>query len=315
MTFFIIFIIGGISLFLIGLSNTKDSLYSLNSISFKKIISKLTNKNISSFFIGILLTAIIQSSSGITAITIVFLSTNILSFKSAALIILGSNIGTCITPFIFTLNIDSFSLIIIAIGYILSIIKQNKVHIIGNIIISLGLIFLGLNFLNYGLSFLEQNIIFSNILKNTKTPFLAIIISSLIATILQSSSATIAITQSLYQNNLINLQSGLGFMLGANIGTCIATYILALSSSKESKLAIKVNIIFNIIGAVVFFVFLNPFSNFLLILENKFNIEKDLIIAYSHLIFNIVSTLIVFVFFDKFLILCTKKFLKVDTNT
>ena len=308
---YFIFLIGGLSLFLIGLNSMRESLFTLNSNSLKTTIKKLTNHKLTSFLIGIIFTAIIQSSSGVTAITIAFLSSGLLSFEASVLIILGSNIGTCITPFIFTFNIDKYALLIVVLGYILSLVNRHKIKILGNIIIGLGLIFLGLGFLDYGLNYLSQNILFTNILKNTKSPFLSIIISSFVATILQSSSATIAITQSLYNNQIISIYSALGFMLGANIGTCLASYVLAISSSKEAKLAIKVNIIFNIIGALAFFIFLKPFANLLLFLENYYQLTKSVTIAYSHLIFNITSTLIVFIFFKQFLYVCTKKLFQV----
>ena len=112
---YFIFLIGGLSLFLIGLNSMRESLFTLNSNSLKTTIKKLTNHKITSFLIGIIFTALIQSSSGVTAITIAFLSSGLLSFEASVLIILGSNIGTCITPFIFTFNIDKYDLLIVVL--------------------------------------------------------------------------------------------------------------------------------------------------------------------------------------------------------
>lgn len=309
----IITIIGGITLFLFGLNSLRSSLFNLTSEKFKLILSRFTNTNIKAFLLGITSTAIIQSSSGVTAITIILLSTDILSLKSAVLIILGSNIGTCFTPFLFTFNIGNYSLLLVILGYFLSIKKKDKIKLMGNIIISLGLIFLGLNFLDLGLNDIVNNSTFISLFTNTRSNFFSLITSIIITSLLQSSSATIAITQSLYQNNIINIASSCFFMLGANIGTTISSYSYAKSLNNNAKLAIKINILFNILGSLIFIIVLTPFINLLSYLRDTFDLNKELIVAYSHLIFNLSTSLVTFIFFNFLFDFSLRKIFKVDT--
>lgn len=309
----IINVIGGITLFLFGLNSLRSSLFNLTSEKFKLILSRFTNTNIKAFLLGITSTAIIQSSSGITAITIILLSTDILPLKAAVLIILGSNIGTCFTPFLFTFNIGNYSLLLVILGYFLSIRKKDKIKLTGNIIISLGLVFLGLNFLDLGLNDISNYQTFTYLF-TTKSNFLSLIISTIITSLLQSSSATIAITQSLYQNSIITLTSSCFFMLGANIGTTISSYSYAKSLNSNAKLAIKINILFNILGSLIFIILLKPFIIFLNYLKDTFNLTNQLTVAYSHLIFNLLTSLITFIFFDFLFSFSLRKIFKVDTN-
>lgn len=311
---YIFTIIGGITLFLFGLNVFKQLLFNLTNENIKLFISRFTNTNLKAFLLGIVSTAIMQSSSGITAISIVLLSTNIINLKTTVLIMLGSNIGTCLTPFIFTFDIGNYSLIFIIIGYILSSFKFNKIKILGNIIISLGLVFLGLNFLDLGLNNLSTSDSFINLFKLTNSSFFSLIISLILTSLLQSSSAVIAIAQSLYHGKIISLTNACFYMLGANIGTTISSYTYALSLNNNAKIAVKINILFNIFGTIIFIVFLKPFILFLEKIENLFNLSKQLTVAYSHLIFNIISTIITFAFFNFLFTFSLTKIFKVDTN-
>lgn len=314
MTSFIIMITGGITLFLFGLNTLKSLLFTITNTRFKNILTSFVNSNFKAFLFGIVATAIMQSSSGLTAIAIVLLSSDLLNLKSTVLIILGSNVGTCITPFIFTFNIGDYSLVFIIIGYLLTALKKNILKTLGNIIISLGLIFLGLNFLESGLNGISEASLLNSIFSLNKSPIFSLTISTLLATILQSSSATIAITQSLYESNIITLTNSIFFMLGANIGTTISSYSYASNLKKEAKVAIKINIFLNILGSLVFIIFIKHFEILILKVGTLLKASKELTVAYSHLLFNIISSLTIFIFFDFLFNLATKKIFRVDTD-
>ena len=314
MTSFIIMIIGGITLFLFGLNTLKSLLFTITNTRFKNILTSFVNSNFKAFLFGIIATAIMQSSSGLTAIAIVLLSSDLLDLKSTVLIILGSNVGTCITPFIFTFNIGDYSLVFIIIGYLLTIFKKNILKTLGNIIISLGLIFLGLNFLESGLNSVSETSLLNSIFSLNKSPIFSLTISTLLATVLQSSSATIAITQSLYESNIITLTNSIFFMLGANIGTTISSYSYASNLKKEAKVAIKINIFLNVLGSLIFIIFIKYFEILILKVETLLKASKELTVAYSHLLFNIISSLTIFIFFDFLFNLATKKIFRVDTD-
>ena len=295
---------------MIGLNFLKSNLYNANFVKLKLSLEKLSKNNIYSFLFGIFATMILQSSSALTAIIIAFLGANLIDLKPAILIILASNIGTCLTPFIFALNIKYITFILFFIGYILILLKKNKLALIGNIIIDVGFIFLGLRITNYSISCFSENGFFDIFFYNKQNNFLSFFLSILLTMITQSSSLVIVITQTLYQNDVFNLYQSLIFVLGSNIGTCIATYLYTFSFPSKVKIAIKVNIIFNILSAFIFILLLKYFCHITLFIKNLLLLNKPATIALFQLIFNFVPTIIIFMFYNKIYFLISNYFIK-----
>ena len=301
--------IGGLSIFMIGLNFLKTNLYSTNSDKIKTLLEQFTSNNLRSFIFGIFATVILQSSSAFTALIIAFLGSNLIPLKPAILLILASNIGTCFSPFIYSLNINNFSFLFLFAGLILIIFKKHKYNILGNIIIDIGFIFLGITLLNQSISYLNSLGFFNVFFKSNNNLF-TFLISILLTCITQSSSLIIAITQTLYQNNIFNLSKSLIFVLGSNVGTCFATYLYTLSFSKKVKFAIKTNIFFNLFAAIIFFLFIKYFLDFTLYLKSILSLNKPATIALFQLIFNVLPTLIIFLFYNKIYCFIIKYFFK-----
>jgi phosphate:Na+ symporter len=139
--------------------------------------------------------------------------------------------------------------------------------------------------------------------ENTLNSFLG---GAVISALLQSSSVTIGLSQNLYALGSIHLKAAISIMLGANIGTTVASLIVAVSSTKEAKAALYVNVLFNLIGGIVFLTILSPFTDLILFLE-KFTVNKKLSVAYSHLVFNILSALIFYFIYDKIIAFTQKR--------
>jgi phosphate:Na+ symporter len=301
---------------LFGLNFLRESLFKLNNLKLQKIIKSATSTKFKAFLIGIFTTVLIQSSSGVTAIVIAFICAKLLDFKSGVMIMIGSNIGTTVTAFLFTFEIEKYGLIFIIIAGMLLFSKKKKIINISEIISGFGILFLGLDFMNQGFYELSKSEYFLNfsveLSKNRITAFSA---GTLIAFLLQSSSVTISLSQSLYHLSQVSLNSAIAIMLGANLGTAIASIIPAVSSTKEAKAAVYINIIFNLFGGILFIILLDPFSEFLKLIESGF-LNKKMTIAYSHLIYNTI-TAIIFYFFVDFFISRTIKLhnFKVDYNT
>lgn len=282
----------------------RESLIKINSKRLSKAIEKATGSKLKAILTGMFTTVLIQSSSGVTAIVVAFMSANLLSFSQGVMIMIGANIGTTATAFIISLNIENYYLLLIVVGFIFNIIKNRKANIIGNATIGLGFIFLGLNLMNQAFTVYANSTWF---LRATfwiaNSSILGVLGGAGLSALIQSSSATIGIVQNLYMINAISLPAAISIMLGANIGTTIASLIVSVSATKPAKQAIHVNIIFNVLGGVIFLIFLIPFSKFLIFLEKyKFIIpNKRITIAYSHFIFNIISALIFcFMFFKTY---------------
>ena len=292
---------------MIGLNYLKNNLYNNNLNKIKTLLEHITSNNLRSFIFGIFATIILQSSSAFTALIIVFLGTNLVSLKTAILLILASNIGTCFSPFIFSLNFNNFSFLFLFIGLILILTKKHKCNLLGNIIIDIGFIFLGLALLNQSVSILNSFGFFDLFLKSNHDLF-TFLISILLTCITQSSSLIIALTQTLYQNDIFDLSKSLIFVLGANVGTCIATYLYTLSFPYKVKFAIKTNILFNLFSAILFFLFIKYFCILTLFLKNILSLNKPATIALFQLIFNMFPALIVFLFYNKIYFFITKYF-------
>ena len=293
--------VGGLSVFLFGLNYMRESLIKISSNRIKKFISSAAGNKFRALITGITITSFIQSSSGVTAIVVALVSVNLMTMHQGIMVMIGANIGTTTTAFLFALHIENYSLIIIFVGFFLNYFNNLKLKRIGEVITGLGLLFLGIYIMNsfYATIAASDKIIYYTMrFSNNRTT--SFFLGTVISAIIQSSSGTINIIQNLYFINAINLKSAISIMLGANLGTTIASLIVAISSTKEAKTAINVNIVFNLIGGIVFLIFLIPFCKFLTLLETSTTLifNKKIMIAFSHLFYNIATTMIFYFLYD-----------------
>lgn len=306
--YYVLLVVGGLTLFLFGLNLMRNSLIQLNNEKLKRLLRKATGSKIRALITGILATTLIQSSSGVTAIVVALICADLLSLSQGLMVMIGANIGTTTTAFIFTLQIEKYSLLFVILGYILLVFKNKRTQNFGSMTIGFGLLFLGIDIMNQGLKFISDSVYFLNLMVMlSNNPINSFLGGTIISALIQSSSVTIGLSQSLYALDAIPLKSAISIMLGANIGTTIASLIVAVSSTKEAKAALYVNVLFNLIGGVVFMILLTPFSQLFQYLENITG-NKKLTIAYSHLIFNILSTVIFYFIFDRVVAITERKF-------
>lgn len=300
MTIFL-YIITGLSLFLFSLDQIKHHLSNLFTSRLHKLITKSVNTTFKSFFIGFLSSAIIQSSSGTTAIAISLLSSKYIKPKECLGIIIGANLGTCITAFIFAININYISLYIISISFITYLIfSKHKKFII--LFIYIGLMLLGLDILNNGFNMLiNNNVIYTLIQTIQDSNILSILFGILTTSIIQSSSGIIGIVEGMYNVHLINLNSSICIMLGANIGTTLTGYLATINTTNNTRTIINMNLIFNILGVILFIILFIPYINCIKYLENKYFFDNlKLSIASAHFIFNFITVLLAYIFFNVF---------------
>lgn len=298
---------GGLTLFLFGLNLMRSALIKLNNEKLKGILSKATGSKFRALITGILATVLVQSSSGVTAISVALICADLLTLSQGLMIMIGANIGTTATAFIFTLQIEKFSLVFVILGYILLLSRKERISTIGTMIVGFGILFLGIDIMNAGLSFISESRYFLNMMlllsENALNSFLG---GTLISALLQSSSVTIGLSQNLYAIGAIGLKPAVGIMLGANVGTAVASLVVAVSSTKEAKAALYVNVLFNLVGGVIFLIVISPFSKLIALLEG-FIPNKKLSIAYSHLIFNVLTAFLFFFIHDKVVLFVQKR--------
>ncbi len=293
---------GGMAIFLYGIYIMGDALKGLAGNKLRTIIEKSTNKVWKGILVGLVLTAIIQSSSALTAIVISLIAAGLMTLPQAIPVIMGANIGTTVTSILVGFDIGGISLIFVTIGVIVVFfIKQKKIHYAGLTILGFGLLFFGLETMDTGLTEIVNNPGFTEIVKALDNPFLGILTGTLLTAVVQSSSALIAIAQQIYATPLadgshsISLIATISIIIGSNIGTTVTALLSSLSSSRNAKRAALSHLLFNITGCIIFCIFLYPFTNLIQAMEDNipyFTKNPAHVIAVVHIVFNVVTTLV-----------------------
>lgn len=312
----LITVLGGLGLFLYGINQMGDSLKTIAGDRLKVFIEKTTNTPLKGILVGALVTALIQSSSGTTALTVGLVRAGLMSFPQAVGVILGANIGTTITSFIIGLNIEQYSPLFIGIGALMIFfLKNDKVKEVGKIIFGFGLLFFGLKTMGDALDIIleaysEQASMAFTFLADY--PILGLLIGTLLTAVVQSSSATIGILQTLYHQGTIALFGAIPIMLGCNIGTTITACFACVGGGVQAKRTAMVHAMFNVIGAILFMILLCPFTELMKLIEGSMlsglGPNPPMSIAIAHMLFNLITTFILFFFINLMVKLATKVF-------
>ncbi len=300
----LIAVLGGLGLFLYGINQMGDSLKAIAGNKLKGFIEKTTNTPLKGILVGIVVTALIQSSSGTTALTVGLVRAGLMTFPQAIGVIFGANIGSTITSFIVSFNIEKYSLLFVGLGaLIIFFINNEKIKEVGKIIFGFGLLFFGLmtmgDALNIILSAYEQQTtaIFTFL---SDIPILGLVVGTVITAVVQSSAATVSILQSLYQQGTISIFGAIPILLGCNIGTTITACIACVGGGVQAKRTAFVHVLFNIIGSILFMILLWPFSELVILIEKTLlsglGTRPRMTIAVCHILFNIITTFIMFFF-------------------
>lgn len=293
-------ILGALSLLLYSIHHLSKLIEENSKTKIKDFLYKFTSTYISSFLCGIIICLITQSSSLVTILTIILISNKLINLDKGLCIVIGANIGTTITSFIITLDIGNYYYILFVLSLFFIYIKKEE---LSSLLFILGIIFLSLDIFEKTMFSLFNNVFISSFFENTTSPLKGITIGTIFAFLTQSSSATIALTQKLYMNNLINGVLGCSIMLGANIGTTISGLIYSLKESVDAKKLVIASLLFNVFGVLFTIPFLYIYMNTIN------NLHFEYLISVSHIIFNIVSG-IIGLFFIKPLCYITKFLVK-----
>jgi phosphate:Na+ symporter len=295
-----ILIFGGLAVFLFGLNLTKENLKKLANKKLEYFIFNCTNTPLKAFAIGIITTTLIQSSSGVTAIVVSFIAAGYLSFSQGLGIMIGANIGTCTTAFLFGLKVENNALLIIFLAFLLSSFCTNNKKLLFQALLGIGTIFLGLQLMGFGFETIGKDPTFITIMKfYANKNFPALLLGIILTFIIQSSSAIIGLLEQIYAANLISLQPAIMLLLGANIGTTLTGLIATIATNTEAKKAVIANILFNIFGTILFIILLNPYAYLLNLIKQKNIITTpELMIASAHLIFNVITVVVAYFTFD-----------------
>ena len=311
-------LIGGFGLFMYGLKIFSDGLQESTENALKDILHKVTQNKILGISLGFLITAIVQSSSAVTVMTVSFVNANILTLSQAINIILGANIGTTVTGWIISLNIDVLALPSLGIGSIIVIFgsENRRLRFFGEILMGFGMIFYGLILMKMAFEGVRGSEDFEKVflMANANTMygrFLCVMIGMIVTAIIQSSSAALGVTISLATVGLIDYPTSVALILGQNIGTTITAVLATLGASTNAKRAALVHCLFNIFGVIYMF-FLFPYYIKLvdiivgfmnigdpnLVVDNKY-VNISFYIAAAHTIFNIINVVVFYFLTEK----------------
>ncbi|MEE0419613.1 MAG: Na/Pi cotransporter family protein [Lachnospiraceae bacterium] len=301
---------GGLGMFLFGMHSMSDGIQKSTGKKMQELLGILTNNRFLAVIVGALITAIIQSSGATTVMVVGFVNAGIMSLTQAVGVIMGANIGTCITSWIVSLGQlgDSFKAmspslyapLLVGVGaFFIMFSKKQKKQTVGEIIIGLGLLFIGLDFMkNSASSYTELPIFTQAFALFGSNPFLGIAIGAIVTGIMQSSSASVGILQTLAATGaVVTTSSAIYISLGSNIGSCFTALLSSLGAPRNAKRAAVIHLTFNVIGAVIFgtamyilFQFTPTFAN---------GSIDSVGISIFHTVFNIICTAILFPFANK----------------
>ncbi|MDP3012431.1 MAG: Na/Pi cotransporter family protein [Candidatus Hydromicrobium sp.] len=291
----VIEVLGGLALFIFGITRLSDSLQKITSNKLKTVINTLTKKSWSTVLVGLFTTSIIQSSSATSVMAVGFVNAGLLTLRQAIGIIMGANIGTSITAQIVSFKIDMLAYPLIIIGFLMHFLsRRRRYKNIGMTIIGLGLLFLGMVVMKGALEPLKDNEIFKNFLfVFSRNPFFGILAGLALTTLLQSSSATIGLLIALASQGLVPIGVAIPILIGDNIGTCSTALISSIGTTVTAKRTAFSHLLFNIFGTIIFVILLYGFRLEPLIasLTGK-SVPHQ--IANIHTIFNVVTTIILF---------------------
>lgn len=295
----IIMLLGGVGAFLLGFKILSENMEKLANKSLRKILEKATKNRFIGVAIGMLVTAIIQSSSATTVMVVGFVNAGIMNLFQATAMIMGANIGTTITAQIVALksfDIATFAIGLVFVGVFMDMLsKKEKTKTFGLTIAGLGLVFLALEFMSDSMSFFKELPAVSNLLMSVDNPFLLLLIGIFLTALIQSSSAVATIIISMVA---AGLQIGstpnavLFLILGTNIGTCVTALLSSVGATPNARRASIIHLLFNVCGTAIFVIILLIWKNFAVDVLQKAFPEPTTQIAMFHTIFNVVSTLI-----------------------
>lgn len=302
-------LIGGLALFLYGMDEMGKALEKQAGGKLEKILSKLTASPMKGFALGLLVTAVIQSSSATTVMVVGFVNSGIMQLHQAIGIIMGSNVGTTVTSWLLSLSgiegdsfwikllkPSSFSPVLAFIGIVLYMFsKSEKKKSIGTILIGFAVLMTGMSTMSAAVAPLEHEAWFTNLFVRFQNPLLGVLAGALLTAVIQSSSASVGILQALSATGAITFGSAIPIIMGQNIGTCVTALISSIGANKNARRAAMVHLYFNVIGVLVFlagFYSLNALLHFTFVEQTVSGVG----IAIVHTVFNLVTTAVLLPF-------------------
>ena len=252
-------IISAIVLFLHGLEGFSREIQTVGGERLKKWLGRLTAKRWLGLLLGALATAIVQSSSAVTSLTVALVDAGTISFRSSLGVLLGANIGTTSTAWLVSLKLTSIGPFFIVLGALLGSLPT-RLKILGEAAFYFGFIFFSLDVVSFTLKPLAQNPVFAEVLRESSTPLLGVLAGILVTAIVQSGSITTGLCILLVQQNLLSPTAAIPIVIGASVGSTSTALIASIKMQRTARRVALANLCFNAFGVVLFLPFLGWFA-------------------------------------------------------
>ena len=301
----LISLLGGLALFLFGMDVMGKALERQAGGKLQTILAKMSSNVFKGFFLGLAVTAVIQSSSATTVMVVGFVNSGIMALKQAVGVIMGANVGTTVTAWILSLTaLEGESLLVqifkpTTLAPLLGIVgivlymftKSEKKQGIGTILLGFMALMTGMSLMSDSMAFLENEKWFADLMVSFTNPILAIVVGAVLTGVIQSSSASVGILQSLCSTGLVTGGVALPIILGQNIGTCVTALISTIGANRNARRAAMVHLYFNLLGVIIFaaiFYGVGAFIPWGFLTETMSEVN----IAMIHTTFNVITTII-----------------------
>lgn len=254
---------GGLALFLLGMGQITAALKAVAGDRLRTVLARLSANRVTGAVTGSVTTAIIQSSSVSTVLVVGFVSASLLSVTQAASVIIGANLGTTVTAQVIALDVTEYALGLLAIGALVGAAagRRQVLAEVGATISGLGFVFLGLDLMSDAMSPLGSYQPFLDLIADSSTPLVALLLGAAFTGLIQSSSATTGIVIVMGASGLLDLETGIAVILGANIGTSVTAILAAIGKTRDAWRSALIHVLVNVIGALVWVVFIGSLAD------------------------------------------------------
>lgn len=285
-------LLGGLALFLHGMQMMSSGLEAAAGSKMKQILERLTANRFLGVLVGAMITAVIQSSSATTVMVVGFVNAGMMTLNQAIWIIMGANIGTTVTSLLIALDVGALAPVLAFVGVVLMVfVKRPQAQHIGQILAGLGVLFISMDMMSAAMYPLRDSETFIHLMSTFSNPLLGITAGALFTALIQSSSASVGVLQTLAGNGVIGLGSAVYVLFGQNIGTCITALLASAGANRNAKRTTLIHFLFNVIGTAIFTIICVtfPLTDFL---EQLMPGQAQAQIATMHILFNVTTTLV-----------------------
>lgn len=289
---------GGLGLFLYGMRIMSDSIEKVAGARLRGILERLTTNRFTGMLVGVLFTAVIQSSSACTVMVVSFVNSGLMTLTQAAGVIFGANIGTTVTALLVSFKLEKAAPVILLAGVlVVMFVKKQKITRWGEVIIGFGVLFMGLGTMSGAMAGMKDSPMVLHMFASLQSPILAVLLGTILTAVIQSSSVTVSIMVLLANQGLMSMDIGLFIILGCNIGACTSAVLASLNGKKDAKRAAAIHLVFNVIGTIiVYIIFSLAVDRVVEILTLMAGGDPGRMVAYAHIFIKVFQVIVMMPF-------------------